>query len=69
MNTKITKTLIRKVLRMRKVQWHDRQWHNFMSQAEVEAVEYGIMEVRGAQGRIDLDDIKEEAERYLTAQA
>ncbi len=50
MNTKITKTLIRKVLRMRKVQWHDRQWHNFMSQAEVEAVEYGIMEVRGRRG-------------------
>lgn len=67
MKTKITKTFIRKVLIMRKAKWHDRQWHDFMNSTEAEAVKYGIGAAR-LSPRIDLDDIKEEAEKYLMTQ-
>jgi hypothetical protein len=69
MKTKITKTFIRKVLSMRKAKWHDQQWHDFMNSTEAEAVEYGIREAAMNGFYIDLDDIKDEAEKYLMAQA
>lgn len=60
---KITNFLIKEVKRQLKREWHDQNWHNFMSHKEVEAIIYALE--TNEHDVSDLSHIKQKAIEFL----
>ncbi len=62
---KITQKLVKEVKSSNNQNWHDSDWHDFMNQPEVLAVNYALEFVGNAS---DLKDVVEVAKEYMAAQ-
>ena len=60
----VTYKLIAEVKRNQQKQWHDEQWHKFMSRKEVKAIVFALDETAKDPDRTT-KDIRSEALKYL----
>lgn len=61
MRCSITQKLVSEVKRFNKKNLHSQQWHNFMTRADVEAINMAIFRLKGE--RPSLSDIVKEAKK------